>query len=154
MKMNKENNNFTYFFIGIAILMSICVCAFGIVGPIIHGKQADTIINQYEVLQQESISQYNSMLDKARASGSPINVPEFENGNNKAKFENYLAQNYNHSEIGTQLDKLLTDTNNELTKRLGNINVLITNKAKIDYPSLKVNKTIYEDKLNLIRKQS
>lgn len=32
------------------------------------------------------------MLDKAQASRSPINVPEFESSNNKTKFENYLAQ--------------------------------------------------------------
>ena len=152
--MNKENNSLNIFFIGIMILLACCVCAFGIFLPIVRGKQADTIINQYEILQQESISQYNSMLDKARASGSPINVPEFESGNNKAKFENYLAQNYNHSEVGTKLDKLLTNTNNELTKRLENINVLITYKAKIDYPSLKVDKAIYENELNLILKQS
>lgn len=94
------------------------------------------------------------MLDKAQATGSPINVPEFESSNNKAKFENYLAQNYNHSEVGTKLDKLLTNTNNELTRRLENINTLITHKVKIDYPSLKVDKTIYENELNLILKQS
>ena len=94
------------------------------------------------------------MLDKAQSTGSPINVPEFESSNNKAKFENYLAQNYNHSEVGPKLGKLLTDTNNELTKRLENINILITHKAKVDYPSLKVDKTIYENELNLIRKQS
>ena len=153
MKMNKENN-YIYFFIGPIILLACTVCAVGIFEPIVHGKQVDTIINQYEILQQESISQYNSMLDKAQNTGSPINVPEFESSNNKAKFENYLAQNYNHSEVGPKLDKLLTNTNNELTKRLENINVLITHKAKIDYPSLKVDKTIYENELNLIRKQS
>lgn len=152
--MSKENNSLTYFFVGLMILLACTVCCFGIVGPIIHGKQANTIVNQYEILQQESISRYNSMLDKAQNTGLPINVPEFENNNNKTKFENYLAQNYNHSEIGKQLDKLLTDTNNELTKRLGNINVLIASKAKVDYPSLKVDKTIYENELNLIRKQS
>lgn len=153
MKMNKENN-YIYFFLGPIILLACTVCAVGIFEPIVHGKQVDTIINQYEILQQESISQYNSMLDKAQNTGSPINVPEFESSNNKAKFENYLAQNYNHSEVGPKLDKLLTNTNNELTKRLENINVLITHKAKIDYPSLKVDKTIYENELNLIRKQS
>ena len=153
MKMNKENN-YIYFFLGPIILLAFSVCAFGIFGPIVHGKQVDTIINQYEILQQESISQYNSMLDKAQATGSPINVPEFESSNNKAKFENYLAQNYNHSDVGPKLDKLLTNTNNELTKRLENINILITHKAKVDYPSLKVDKTIYENELNLIRKQS
>lgn len=151
--MNKENNC-VYFFLGPIILLACCVCAFGIFLPIVRGNQVDTIINQYEILQQESISQYNSMLDKAQATGSPINVPEFESSNNKAKFENYLAQNYNHSEVGTKLHKLLTDTNNELTKRLENINILITHKAKVDYPSLKVDKTIYENELNLIRKQS
>lgn len=152
--MNKENNSINIFIVEIMILMACCVCAFGIFLPIVHGKQANTIVNQYEVLQQESISQYNSMLDKAQATGLPINVPEFESGNNKTKFENYLAQNYNHSEVGTKLGKLLTDTNNELTKRLENINVLITHKAKIDYPSLKVDKAIYENELNLILKQS
>lgn len=151
--MNKENNCI-YFFLGPIILLTCCVCALGIFLPIVRGNQVDTIINQYEILQQESISQYNSMLDKAQATGSPINVPEFESSNNKAKFENYLAQNYNHSEVGPKLGKLLTDTNNELTKRFENINVLITHKAKVDYPSLKVDKTIYEDKLNLIRKRS
>lgn len=152
--MNRENNSLNIFFIEITILLACCVCAFGIFLPIVRGNQVDTIINQYEILQQESISQYNSMLDKAQATGSPINVPEFESSNNKAKFENYLAQNYNHSEVGPKLGKLLTDTNNELTKRLENINVLITHKAKVDYPSLKVDKTIYEKELNLIRKQS
>lgn len=152
--MNRENNSLNVFFIEITILLACFVCTFGIFLPIVRGKQADTIVNQYEVLQQESIGQYNSMLDKAQNTGLPINVPEFELNNNKTKFENYLAQNYNHSEIGKQLDKLLTDINNELTKRLGNINVLITSKAKVDYPLLKVDKTIYEDKLNLIRKQS
>lgn len=39
------------------------------------------------------------MLDKAQSTGSPINVPEFESSNNKAKFENYLAQNYNRYQI-------------------------------------------------------
>lgn len=151
--MNRENN-IIYFFVGPIILLACTTCAVGIFGPIVRGKQVDTIINQYEILQQESISQYNSMLDKAQATGSPINVPEFESSNNKAKFENYLAQNYNHSEVGPKLDKLLTDTNNELTKRLENINILITHKAKVDYPSLKVDKTIYENELNLIRKQS
>lgn len=109
MKMNKENN-YIYFFLGPIILLACTVCAVGIFEPIVHGKQANTIVNQYEVLQQESISQYNSMLDKAQATGLPINVPEFESGNNKAKFENYLAQNYNHSEVGPKLDKLLTNS--------------------------------------------
>lgn len=152
--MNRENNSLNIFFIEITILLACCVCAFGIFLPIVRGKQANTIVNQYEILQQESISRYNSMLDKAQNTGLPINVPEFESSNNKTKFENYLTQNYNHSEVGTKLDKLLTNTNNELTKRLGNINVLITSKVKVDYPSLKVDKTIYENELNLIRKQS
>lgn len=154
MKMSKENNSLTYFFVGLMILLACTVCCFGIVGPIIHGNQADTIINQYEILQQDSISRYNSMLAKAQNTGLPINVPEFESNNNKTNFENYLAQNYDHYKAGPKLDELLTSTNNELTRRLENINVLISQKAKIDYPSLKVSKTIYEDKLNLIRKQS
>lgn len=59
--MNKENNC-VYFFLGPIILLACCVCAFGIFGPIVHGKQVDTIINQYEILQQEFISQYNHSL--------------------------------------------------------------------------------------------
>lgn len=49
--MNRENNSLNIFFIEITILLACCVCTFGIFLPIVRGKQANTIVNQYEILQ-------------------------------------------------------------------------------------------------------
>lgn len=97
--------------------------------------------NQYETLQQTIIDEYNYRLTVAQNSGKPVDIQEFENSNSKANFGKYVTGN------GRQ-------PNNKLVQRLKTVNNFIAHKVKIDYPSLRANKTIYEKELNNIIKNS
>lgn len=153
--MNKENN-YIYFFLGPIILLACTVCAVGIFEPIVHGKQANTIVNQYETLQQTIIDEYNHRLNVSQNTGKPVDVQEFENSNTRANFRKYVAGNgrQSNNKLVDQFSKLLTKTNNKLVQRLKTVNSFIAHKAKIDYPSLRANKTIYEKELNSIIKNA
>ena len=141
----------------IGLLTLVYVGCFAALGSFAASANASVdYANQYETLQQTIIDEYNHRLNVSQNTGQPVDVPEFENSNTRANFRKYVAGNGRqpNNKLVDQFSKLLTKTNNKLVQRLKTVNSFIAHKAKIDYSSLRANKTIYEKELNSIIKKA
>lgn len=141
----------------IGLLTLVYVGCFAALGSFAASANASVdYANQYETLQQTIIDEYNHRLNVSQNTGKPVDVQEFKNSNTRANFRKYVAGNGRqpNNKLVDQFSKLLTKTNNKLVQRLKTVNSFIAHKAKIDYPSLRANKTIYEKELNSIIKKA
>lgn len=141
----------------IGLLTLVYVGCFAALGSFAASANASVdYANQYETLQQTIIDEYNHRLNVSQNSGRPVDVQEFEKSNTRANFRRYVADNGRqpNNKLVDKFSKLLTKTNNKLVQRLKTVNSFIARKDKIDYSSLRANKTIYEKELNSIIKNA
>ena len=134
----------------IGLLTLVYVGCFAALGSFASSANANVdYANQYETLQQTIIDEYNHRLNVSQNTGKPVDVQDFENSNTRANFRKYVAGNGRqpNNKLVDQFSKLLTKTSNKLVQRLKIVNSFIAHKAKIDYSSLRANKTIYEKRI-------
>lgn len=92
------------------------------------------IIDQYSVIRQKIVNNYNSLLD-VQKSGVVVNVEKLDTHHNK------IRNNYDNEDDKTLIEKLnqrLDYQNKTLIAKLKKNNKAIKNNTKVDYNSLKI----------------
>lgn len=120
-----------------------------IVGNMVYNNPKDieidySIVNQYKTLRQQTIDEYNTLLD-VQKSGTVVNVGKLEAYYNKYKeFEIDYAGWYSEP-LGKKLHQRLDWQNKTLIINVNKINTAIKNNMKVDYNSLKITDSTKDD---------
>ena len=127
----------------LAILLGV------IVGNMVYNNPKDieidySIVNQYKTIRQQTIDEYNTLLD-VQKSGTVVNVGKLEAYYNKyKKFEIDYADRWSEP-LAVRLHQRLDQQNKTLIININKINTAIKNNIKVDYNSLKITDSTKDD---------
>lgn len=153
MNKNKQNSkSFCGFSVKqlIQIVSLILALLLGItVGNMVYNNPKDieidySIVNQYKTIRQQTIDEYNALLD-VQKSGTVVNVGKLEAYYNKyKKFETDYAGRWSKP-LAVKLHQRLDQQNKTLIININKINTAIKNNTKVDYNSLKITDSTKDD---------
>lgn len=103
-----------------------------------------SIVNQYKTLRQQTIGEYNALLD-VQKSGTVVNVGKLEVYYNKYKKFEIDYSGWDAKPLAIKLRQRLDYQNKMLIINVNKINTAIKNNIKVDYNSLKITDSIKDN---------